>query len=98
MKIPHRCKRAAPLLLPIGIETESGNMPSVYSLGNYTKVDRRKALSDAEYFFNHRMELLSARFGGQINAKYGTSGVVVSSDVKFAGASEFDLIETDYHY
>ena len=34
---------------------------------------------------------------GQINAKYGDKGMVVSGDVKFADASTVDLIETDYH-
>lgn len=72
-----------------GIETESGNMPSVYSPGNYTKVDRKKALSDAEYFFNHRMELLSARFGGRVT--YKGNG---KPEPKFI--REQHAIETDY--
>lgn len=72
-----------------GIENESANVPSVYNLGNYNKVDRRKALSDAEYFFNHRMELLSARFGAQVT--YKGNG---KPEPKFI--REQHAIETDY--
>ena len=73
-----------------GIQNTDRPIIPVYLADRYEKISRKDFLKAKRSFLDNPL--------GQINAKYGTSGVVVSGDVKFAGASEFDLIETDYHY
>lgn len=73
-----------------GIQNTDRPIIPVYLADRYEKISRKDFLKAKRSFLDNPL--------GQINAKYGTSGVVVSGDVKFAGAFEIDLIETDYHY
>ena len=72
-----------------GIQNSDRQIMPVYLADRYEKIKRKDFLKAKRSFLDNPL--------GQINAKYGTSGVVVSGDVKFADASEVDLIETDYH-
>ena len=72
-----------------GIQNSDRPIMPVYLADRYEKTTRKDFLKAKRSFFDNPL--------GQINAKYGISGVVVSGDVKFADASEVDLIETDYH-
>lgn len=72
-----------------GIQNTYRPIIPVYLADRYEKINRKEFLKAKRSFLDNPL--------GQINAKYGTSGVVVSGDVKFADASEVDLIETDYH-
>lgn len=72
-----------------GIQNTDRPIIPVYLADRYEKINRKEFLKAKRSFLDNPL--------GQINAKYGTSGVVVSGDVKFADASEVDLIETDYH-
>lgn len=72
-----------------GIQNTDRLIIPVYLGDRYEKISRKDFLKAQRSFLDNPL--------GQINAKYGTSGVVVSGDVKFADASEVDLIETDYH-
>lgn len=63
-------------------------IPPVYSPDNYSKIDRRKALADEDYYRNNFEAVLKARFG---------SSVQVPSELaekKFVAAR--DALETDY--
>lgn len=62
---------------------------AVYMADRYEKISRKDFLKVQRSIFDNPL--------GQINVKYGTSGVVASGDVKFADASEVHHIETDYH-
>lgn len=72
-----------------GIQNTVRPITPVYLADRYEKISRKDFLKAKRSFLDNPL--------GQINAKYGASGVVVSGDVKFADASEVDLIETDYH-
>lgn len=72
-----------------GIQNTDRPIIPVYLADRYEKISRKDFLKAKRSFLDNPL--------GQINAKYGASGVVVSGDVKFADASEVDLIETDYH-
>lgn len=72
-----------------GIQNTDRTIIPVYLADRYEKISRKDFLKAKRSFLDNPL--------GQINAKYGASGVVVSGDVKFADASEVDLIETDYH-
>lgn len=71
-----------------GLQNTSRPIIPVYLADRYEKISRKDFLKARRSFLDNPL--------GQINAKYGTTGVVVSGDVKFADASEVDLIETDY--
>lgn len=71
-----------------GIHNTDRPIIPVYLADRYEKISRKDFLKAKRSFLDNPL--------GQINAKYGASGVVVSGDVKFADASEVDLIETDY--
>ena len=72
-----------------GIQNSDRTITPVYLADRYEKISRKDFLKAKRSFLDNPL--------GQINAKYGASGVVVSGDVKFADASKVDLIETDYH-
>ena len=72
-----------------GIQNTDRPIVPVYLADRYEKTTRKDFLKAKRSFLDNPL--------GQINAKYGSSGMVVSGDVKFAVASEVDLIETDYH-
>lgn len=72
-----------------GIQNTTRQISPVYLADRYEKVSRKDLLKAQRSFFDNPL--------GQINAKFGDKGVVVSGDVKFADASVVDLIETDYH-
>lgn len=72
-----------------GIQNTDRPIIPVYLADSYEKISRKDFLKAKRSFLDNPL--------GQINAKYGASGVVVSGDVKFADASKVDLIETDYH-
>lgn len=72
-----------------GIQNTTRQISQVYLADRYEKVSRKDLLKDQRSFLDNPL--------GQINAKYGDKGVVVSGDVKFAKDSVVDLIETDYH-
>lgn len=72
-----------------GIQNSDRPIMPLYLADRYEKTTRKDFLKAQRSFLDNPL--------GQINAKYVTSGVVVSGDVKFADASEVDLIETDYH-
>lgn len=72
-----------------GIQNTDRPIVPVYLADRYEKTTRKDFLKAKRSFLDNPL--------GQINAKYGSSGMVVSGDVKFADASEVDLIETDYH-
>lgn len=72
-----------------GIQNTNRPIVPVYLADRYEKISRKDFLKAKRSFLDNPL--------GQINAKYGASGVVVSGDVKFADASKVDLIETDYH-
>lgn len=72
-----------------GIQNTDRPIIPVYLADRYEKISRKDFLKAKRSFLDNPL--------GQINAKYGASGVVVSGDVKFADASKVDLIETDYH-
>lgn len=72
-----------------GIQNTTRQISQVYLADRYEKVSRKDLLKAQRSFLDNPL--------GQINAKYGDKGVVVSGDVKFADASVVDLIETDYH-
>lgn len=71
-----------------GIQNTTRQISPVYLADRYEKVSRKDLLKAQRSFFDNPL--------GQINAKYGDKGVVVSGDVKFADASVVDLIESDY--
>lgn len=72
-----------------GIQNTDRPITPVYMADRYEKITRKNFLKAKRSFLDNPL--------GQINAKYGASGIVVSDDVKFADASVVDLIETDYH-
>lgn len=72
-----------------GIQNTDRHITPVYLADRYEKITRKDFLKAKRSFLDNPL--------GQINAKYGASGIVVSDDVKFADASVVDLIETDYH-
>lgn len=72
-----------------GIQNTDRPIVPVYLADRYEKITRKDFLKAKRSFLDNPL--------GQINAKYGASGMVVSGDVKFADASVVDLIETDYH-
>lgn len=72
-----------------GIQNTDRTIAPVYMADGYEEIDRIGFLKAKRSFLDNPL--------GQINAKYGTSGVVVSGDFKFADAAVVDLIETDYH-
>lgn len=72
-----------------GIQNTDRPIIPVYLADRYEKTTRKDFLKAKRSFLDNPL--------GQINAKYGSSGVEVSGDVKFADASVVDLIETDYH-
>ena len=72
-----------------GIQNTTRQISQVYLADRYEKVSRKDLLKAQRSFLDNPL--------GQINAKYGDKGVVVSGDVKFADASVVDLIESDYH-
>lgn len=72
-----------------GIQSTDRQIIPVYLADRYDKTTRKDFLKAKRAFLDNPL--------GQINAKYGTSGVVIIGDVKFADTSEVDLIETDYH-
>ena len=72
-----------------GIQNTTRQISQVYLADRYEKVSRKDLLKAQRSFFDNPL--------GQINAKFGDKGVVVSGDVKFADASVVDLIESDYH-
>ena len=71
-----------------GIQNTTRQISQVYLADRYEKVSRKDLLKAQRSFLDNPL--------GQINAKYGDKGVVVSGDVKFADASVVDLIESDY--
>ena len=71
-----------------GIQNTTRQISPVYLADRYEKVSRKDLLKAQRSFFDNPL--------GQINAKFGDKGVVVSGDVKFADASVVDLIESDY--
>lgn len=71
-----------------GIQNTTRQISPVYLSDRYEKVSRKDLLKAQRSFLDNPL--------GQINAKYGDKGVVVSGDVKFADASVVDLIESDY--
>lgn len=71
-----------------GIQNTDRPIIPVYLADQYERTTRKNFLKAKRSFFDNPL--------GQINAKYGTSGIV-KGDVKFADASVVDLIETDYH-
>lgn len=71
-----------------GIQNTTRQISQVYLADRYQKVSRKDLLKAKRSFLDNPL--------GQINAKYGDKGVVVSGDVKFADASVVDLIESDY--
>lgn len=71
-----------------GIQNTTRQISPVYLADRYEKVSRKDLLKAQRSFLDNPL--------GQINAKYGDKGVVVSGDVKFADASVVDLIESDY--
>lgn len=72
-----------------GIQNSDRQIMPVYLADRYEKIKRKDFLKAKRSFLDNPI--------GQINAKYGASGMIVSGDVKFADASKVDLIETDYH-
>lgn len=72
-----------------GIQNTDRQILPVYLSDRYERVSRKDFLKAQRSFLDNPL--------GQINAKYGDKGMVVSGDVKFADASTVDLIETDYH-
>ena len=72
-----------------GIQNTTRQISPVYLADRYEKVSRKDLLKAQRSSFDNPL--------GQINAKFGDKGVVVSGDVKFADASVVDLIESDYH-
>lgn len=72
-----------------GIQNSDRQIMPVYLADRYEKIKRKDFLKAKRSFLDNPL--------GQINAKYGASGMVASGDVKFADASKVDLIETDYH-
>lgn len=71
-----------------GIQNTDHLILPVYLADRYEKITRKDFLKAKRAFLDNPL--------GQINAKYGSSGVV-RGDIKFADASVVDLIETDYH-
>lgn len=71
-----------------GIQNTTRQISQVYLADRCEKVSRKDLLKAQRSFLDNPL--------GQINAKYGDKGVVVSGDVKFAEASVVDLIESDY--
>lgn len=71
-----------------GIQNTTRQISPVYLADRYEKVSRKDLLKAQRSFLDNPL--------GQIDAKYGDKGVVVSGDVKFADASVVDLIESDY--
>lgn len=71
-----------------GIQNADRPIVPVYLADRYEKITRKDFLKAKRSFLDNPL--------GQINAKYGASGVV-KEDIKFADASVVDLIETDYH-
>lgn len=72
-----------------GIQHTDRSIAPVYLADRYESLSRKDFLKAKRSFLDNPL--------GQINAKFGASGMVVSGDVKFADASVVDLIETDYH-
>lgn len=72
-----------------GIQNSDRQIMPVYLADRYEKIKRKDFLKAKRSFLDNPI--------GQINAKYGASGMIASGDVKFADASKVDLIETDYH-
>lgn len=52
-----------------GIEAAEEELKPVYSLEDYSKVDRLKALKDDEYFMNNGAAVLGARFGATVKVE-----------------------------
>lgn len=71
-----------------GIKNTDLPIVPVYQADRYEKITREDLLKAKRSFLDNPL--------GQINAKYGASGIV-KGDIKFADASVVDLIETDYH-
>lgn len=65
-------------------------VPPVYSTNEYEKIDRKKALSNQEYFENNRMAVLEAKFGTRVS----TNSPKNKEREKFT--KEKHSIETDY--
>lgn len=72
-----------------GIQNSDRPIMPLYLADRYEKTTRKDFLKAQRSFLDNPL--------GQINAKYGASGMIASGDVKFADASKVDLIETDYH-
>lgn len=66
-------------------QTDSA-VPTMYQTDTYDKVDRRKALADDEYFNNHRMTMLKAKY----------PGVQVAAGDEVMVIKERHALETDY--
>ena len=49
-----------------GIEHTDTEIPPMYFADDYSKVDRKKALENAEYFFNNMESIMSAEGGGKV--------------------------------
>lgn len=73
-----------------GIEATQEAIPPMYKTDSYSKIDRKKALSNEDYGNNHREAMIKARFGGNVTIKNTSK----SSIPKFE--KEKHSIETDY--
>ncbi len=49
-----------------GIEKTDKTMTPMYSHDEYQKVDRKKALAEAEYYNNNKEAIINAKFGGNV--------------------------------
>lgn len=61
-------------------------VPTMYQTDTYDKIDRRKALADDEYYNNHRMTMLKAKY----------PGVQVAAGDEVTVIKERHALETDY--
>lgn len=66
-------------------QTDS-TVPTMYQTDTYDKIDRRKALADYEYYNNHQMTMLKAKY----------PGVQVAASDEVTVIKERHALETDY--
>lgn len=56
-----------------GIERSDRVITPIYSEDEYSKVDRKKALADQEYYYDNREAIIQAKHGGKVQFNYNTA-------------------------
>lgn len=72
-----------------GIEKTERIISPMYSADDYSKVDRKKALADHEYFVNNRESIMQAEHGGSVTFKYDINARPKYDAAKYAPEPDY---------